>query len=70
MTVIGLNKTVNKTFMFALIFAILLAIVLIVRFYELIKYKEKLDSKTILYLVLASLAVIAIFLERIFDLSI
>ena len=56
--------------MFALIFAILLTPVLIVKYYEIIRYKEKPDGKTILYLVLTTLTVIAIFLEKVFKISI
>lgn len=52
--------------MFSLIFAILLTPVLLVKYYEVIKYKEKLDVKNWLYLILASFAVIAIFTEKVF----
>ena len=55
--------------MFSLIFAILLTPVLLVKYYELIKYKEKLDIKNWLYLILASFAVIAIFAEKVFKMS-
>jgi hypothetical protein len=48
----------------SLIFTILLASVPLVKYYELIRYKEKLDIKNWLYWILASFAVIAIFAER------
>ncbi len=55
--------------MFSLIFAILLTPILLVKYYELIKYREKLDVKNWLYLIVASLAVIAIFVEKLFKTS-
>ena len=63
-------EVIKTQMMFSLIFAILLTPVLLVKYYELIKYKEKLDFKNLLYLILASLAVIAIFLEKLFKLPI
>ena len=55
--------------MFSLIFAILLTPILLVKYYELVKYKEKPDLKNSVYLILASLAVISIFLEKIFKVA-
>jgi hypothetical protein len=53
----------------SLIFAILLTPILLVKYYELVTYKEKQDSKNWLYLILASLAVVAIFLDKVFNIS-
>jgi hypothetical protein len=55
--------------MFTLIFAITIALVLIVKYYELIKYKDKLNNKNILFLILITLFVIAVFLEKIFKVA-
>lgn len=51
--------------MFTLIFAILSFIVLVVKIYETIKYKEKPDNKTILYMILVSLLIVSVFLEKV-----
>jgi len=50
--------------MFPLIFALLLTPVLLIKYYELLKYKERLDIKNWLYLILATCAVISIFAEK------
>jgi len=55
--------------MFPFIFALLLTPVLFIKYYELIKYKEKLNVKNWIYLILATCAVISIFAEKILKYS-
>ncbi len=55
--------------MFPFIFALLLTPVLLIKYYELIKYKEKLNVKNWVYLILATCAVISIFAEKILKYS-
>jgi len=55
--------------MFPFIFALLLTPVLLIKYYELIKYKEKLNVKNWIYLILATCAVISIFAEKILKYS-
>lgn len=55
--------------MFPLIFSILLTPILLVKYYELVKYKERMNFRNWLYLIFASLVVIAIYLEKIFNIS-
>lgn len=56
--------------MFTLIFAIIWLLLLIVKIYETIKYRDKLDRKTILYMILALIFVVAVFLEKVLKVSI
>ena len=55
--------------MFPFIFALLLTPVLLIKYYELIKYKEKLNVKNWIYLILATCAVISKIDEKILKYS-
>jgi len=50
--------------MFRLIFAIIIAIVLCVKYYEIIRYKEKVDTKNWIYLMLVTVFVFTVLLEK------
>ena len=50
--------------MFNLIFAIIVAIILLVKYFEIIKYKEKVDAKNWIYLILVTIFVVTVFLEK------
>lgn len=52
--------------MVPLIFAIIVTPFLIVKYYETFRYRDKLPAKDVLFLVLVTIVVIAIFLEKVF----
>lgn len=56
--------------MFPLIFSILLFVVLLSKYYDWIIFKTKPDFRTILWMVLGTLLVITVFLEKIFHITI
>jgi hypothetical protein len=56
--------------MFQIIFASVLGIVVISRYFDWIVHNEKPDTKNILLLVLCSLFVIAVYLEKVFLINI
>lgn len=55
--------------MFQLIFAILISPILLNKYYNIICYKEKPDLKNWLYLIMATILVIAIIAEKVFKVS-
>ena len=50
--------------MFSLIFAIVVALILAVKYFEIIKYKEKVNTKNWIYLILVTVLVVTVFLEK------
>ncbi len=53
-----------------LIFAILFTPVLLIKYYELIKYRQKLSLKDWLLLILATTVVAATYLEKVFKIDV
>jgi hypothetical protein len=56
--------------MFPLIFAILLTPILAVKYYETVRYKDRLGVKNWLFLVLSTLVVVFIYLEKVFKITV